>query len=506
MTNLLSILLATTLATADEPAAAPGYPVMAGEVRVTTLAAEPRSVVVTDDRVWVLTASGELQTWAWGDEGWALAHRDAVPGARSLFLAQDTVWVELWEVKAVPVQGPVSAPAPSQALAGQASLEPGSVEPAAAPAPSAEPGLLGAVLSVGQGAAVVDLGRASGVGPGTDLRFLGTELIEVPSLSGVGMEQREVGRVSGSGRVRLIEDDRALVDLDRGSRVAVGDGVELAAEGMRYPIGPERLGGLRESGLVVRPVLGLDTLGVAFVNELWTTWHFEQPWYATARVAPLGLGWSRDGNPISVAGLVSGGYDARFFSVGLGAGWSMLNGDAGSWGRSYDVYENDGGWGQAVQFEDVDNAFSVVQEARLGARDGLHLTVRNTFVLVPQQDYEWNGACDGYDYWYYDEQGLDWNDCYDLIDRGDSFEYGGIAMALYVPVGSRTDLFTDWGTGGSGVTWVEGGVATWLRGHGDVGSLGISVAAGYGSLQAQPHDEWVELYGPLVSLGARWRW
>ncbi len=502
MIGLLPFVFVASFASAQEDDALAGHPVMAGESQITTLAQAPRGVVWVEGMAWVLTQDQALQTWSQGPEGWSQGPEQRVPGAMGLTLIEGTPWVMLAEIKAVPI-GQIST---SGLTTGAGFAAAPSADLQAEPVPS-EPrpdGALGTILSVAQGTAVVDLGRASGVGPGTDLRFMGTELVEVPSLSGDGMEEREVGRVTGTGRVRLIEDDRALVDLDRGSRVVVGDAVELAGEGLRYPIGPERLGGLRESGLIVRPVLGLDTLGVAFINELWTTWHFDAPWYATVRASPLGLGWSRDGNPISVAGLISGGYDARFFSVGLGAGWSMLNGDPSNWGRSYNTYEQDaGGWG-AVQFDDVDNAFSVVQEARLGARDGLHLTVRNTFVLVPQQDYQWNGACDGYDYYY--DSDVDWNDCYELIDQGDSFEYGGIAMALYVPVGARTDLFADWGTGGSGVTWVEGGVATWLRGHGDAGSLGISVAAGYGSLQAQPNDEWVELYGPLVSLGARWRW
>ncbi len=498
MSGLFALALIALPLPAQELDAPTTHPVMVGEVQVTLLPDAPRSVVQQGERLWILTADGVIQSWMLGPGGWGQGPEQAAPSASGLVLVQGAPWVVVHEVKAVPL-GTYDLGLPPQAGFSVGS----SAEPSAPVAESPASSTLGAVLNVGQGAVVVDIGRGAGISPGTDLRFMGTELVEVPSLSGTGTELREVGRVSGTGRVRMVEDDRALVDLDRGGRVAIGDQVELSQAGLRYPMAPERLGGLRESGLVVRPVLGLDTLGVAFINELWTTWVFDKPWYATARVAPLGLGWSREGNPISVAGLVSGGYDARYFSVGLGAGWSMLNGDPSSWGRSYEYAQDGGGWG-AVQFDDVDNAFSVVQEARLGARDGLSLSVRNTFVLVPQQESTWNGTCDGYDY-YYDGE-MTWEDCYDVTDTGKSFEYGGIAMTLNVPVGSRTDLFSDFGTGGSGVTWVEGGVATWLRGHGDKGSLGISVAAGYGSLQAQPNDEWVELYGPLVSLGARWRW
>jgi hypothetical protein len=506
MASLLPFVLLSALASAQEPVP-PAHLVEVEGAVVTSLAAAPLGVARVGGQLWVLTQGRELRRYEQAGDGWALVETRSAPSAVALNLVDDVVWVVLSEIKAVPLTAydpGVTTPVLTQAPVASELAVPSTPAPSE---PSTAP--LGQVLSVGQGTVVVDLGRAAGIGPGSDLRFLGTETVEIPSLSGEGTEQREVDRVSGTGRVRLVEDDRALVDVDRGGRVAVGDGVELLGQTLRYPIGPERLGGLRESGLVVRPLLGLDTLGVAFVNELWTTWVFETPWYATARVAPLGVGWSRDGNPISVAGLVSGGYDARYFSVGLGAGWSMLNGDPGSWGRGDYYAQDEGGWGQAVQFEDVDNAFSVVQEARLGARDGLNLTVRNTFVLVPQQEQQWTGDCENYDYWYYYyeyEGDQSWEDCYEVVDTGSSFEFGGIAMALNVPVGSRTDLFSDFGTGGAGATWVEGGVATWLRGHGDTGSLGISVAAGYGSLEAQPNDDWVQLYGPLVSLGARWRW
>ena len=500
--SVVIALAALTLPLAAQGApdsAAVGHEVKVGDVVVVRLDQAPRAVLHEEETLWLRPAGGELQRWdRAAGAGYARVARQQRPDATGLFLAGGRPWIQVHEVKAVPLTaGGAPPPALVSPAGGQAAQE--TPEPTE-PAPIAE----GQVLRAGLGTAVVDLGSQAGIKPGTQLRFLGTELVEIPDIDGEGTELREVERVTASGQVRVVEDDRALVDLARGGRVDAGDRVELREGRSNYPVAPERLGGLRESGLVVRPVLALETLGVAFINELWTTWAFEQPWYATARVAPLGAGWSKDGNPLSIAGLVSGGYDARYFSVGLGAGWSMLNGDPSGWGRSYDQAA-ESGFGEAVQFDDVDGAFSIVQEARLGARDGLNLVVRNTFVLVPQQDYIWNDECE--DYWYYyDDEEYSWDDCYNLRDQGSQFEFGGIAMALYVPVGSRTDLFTDWGTGGAGATWVEAGVSSWLRGNGDKGSLGLSVAPGYGQLDAEPNNDWVSLYGPLVSVGVRWRW
>jgi hypothetical protein len=213
---------------------------------------------------------------------------------------------------------------------------------------------------------------------------------------------------------------------------------------------------------------------------------FDKPWYVQGRLAPIGLGWSRDGNPFTVAVLGSGGYDSRYFSVGLGGGWSMLNANPG-----VPDYATDAS-GQPLQFEDVDAAFAFVQEARLGARDGLHLGIRNTLLLAPAYDVTYT----------YDELG---NADVIVDEKGRSFVFGGIAMDFAIPTGDRTDLFVDWGTGEAGATWVEGGVSTWLRGNGDAGSIGARVGAGYASVTGNPNDDRVSLYGPMVSVGGRYR-
>ena len=272
--------------------------------------------------------------------------------------------------------------------------------------------------------------------------------------------------------------------------------MERSSEDAPSVLAPARLDRLGEAGFVVRPMLPLDTLGLAFVNEAWASWTFAGPWYVEARLSPLGLGWSQDGNPISVAGVAAGGLDNRFFSVGLGAGWSMLNKELSVTNYEYDMATSAGGGYETIAFDEVDRAFSVAQQARLGARDGLNVVVRNTFVLVPEFTYSSRDCV-------YDEN-YD-PSCNTRERTGSAFTFGGIAMRGNVPVGARTDLFVDWGTGKAGATWVTGGVATWLQGNGDAGSLGLEVAAGYGEVVGTPGQSSVYLNGPLVSAGARWR-
>ncbi|MBM4369513.1 MAG: hypothetical protein FJ102_25090, partial [Deltaproteobacteria bacterium] len=302
------------------------------------LAAEP---VVLDGRSYVLLDGGRIQTWSVGESPQLLGEITQ-PGAVELFVASGQVWVAIEETRAVPLDRVVPV------------VVAGTVTTVETPAPVVSGGAK--VVRVDNGVAVIDRGRKAGLGAGSELRFLGTESVRTPSLDGGGEELRELEKVVATGRVRVTEDDRALVDLARGGRVEVGDRVEVKDGAYRYPVAPERLGGLMEAGVVIRPVLALDTVGVALINDAWFLVAFDQPWYAQARLAPMGFGWSSDGNPLSVAGVLSGGYDSRYFSVGLGAGWSMLNSEPGS--TRYGDYAAEGGFGDQVEFKDVDGAFA----------------------------------------------------------------------------------------------------------------------------------------------------
>ncbi len=471
-----------SIALAAEPLVEGGRVSVDGQV-ITELPAPPRAVVAHDGKLYVLAEGGHILTWSLGATPQKLGEITQ-PDAVDLFVANGQVWVTIEETRAMPLDRVVPV------------VVTGTVSTADTPVAVVTGGAK--VVRVDNGVAVIDRGRKSGLSAGTELRFLGTESVRTPSLDGAGEEMRELEKVVATGRVRVTEDDRALVDLARGGRVEVGDRVEVKEGAYRYPVAPERLGGLLEAGVVIRPVLALDTVGVALINDAWFLVAFDKPWYAQARVAPMGFGWSSDGNPLSVAGVLSGGYDSRYFSVGLGAGWSMLNSEPGS--TRYGYYAAEDGFADQVEFKDVDGAFAVVQEARLGARDGLSISVRNTFLLVPITTitYEWDEETGDYEY---DEDG---NPKY-TESTEEEFVYGGLAMRANVPTGDRTDLFANWSFGEAGEIVVEGGVSTWLRGNGDKGSLGLQVAAGYGYLEGNPDDEHVVLSGPMVSVGGRYR-
>lgn len=435
-------------------------------------ASPPRSSVAEGGSVYTLLDDGTVEVWA-GEPAQKVSSA-RVAGATDLFVERGLVWVVTVETRAIPV-AMVSAAAPAWV---------GSTRDAPGPVPAANESARAAhVESVADGVAGVNLGSRDGLTPGGEVRLYSTDP--------VGQE-----RLVAVGRVRATEPERAVVDLSRGGRVAVGDRVERSASRAALPIAPPRLGGIGEAGLVLRPVLPLGTVGVAFVNDAWFNWTFESPWYVGARVSPFGLGWSTDGNPITIAGTFTGGYDSRYFAVGLGAGWSMYNGDLAYYG--YEAAMDSGG--VSGSFTSVKDTLAVVQEARLGARDGLSLEVRNTFLLVPE--YKSVVAKDDAGDPILDEYG---NETYETRRSGDSFNYGGLALRANVPTGIRTDVFANGYFGEAGCTVVEGGVFTWLRGNGDRGSLGLQVGVGYGDVTGSPDDEYVSLAGPLVSVGGRAR-
>lgn len=444
---------------------------------LSTYTTAPLASVDLGGDVYVLLDGGRVDVWS--GQPAELGRTVWVPGATDLFVNGGAVWVVTVETSAVPLSGAAVGAPPFSGLA--------SGEPAHIPILRS----IAHVESVRDGVMTINLGSRDGLSPGDEVRVFGfTTPSDSVATIGAGEE-----RVVATGRVRAIEAGRATVDLGRGGRVVVGNRVEATDRKAGAPIAPERLGGIREAGLVLRPVLPLGTVGVAFVNDAWFTWTFESPWYAVARLSPFGLGWSTDGNPITVAGTLAGGYDSRYFSVGLGAGWSMYNGDMAIYGGYVTEDSTVSG-----SFTSVEDTLAIVQEARLGARDGLSVEVRNTFLLVPEyssyavEDDEGNPVLDEYG-----------NATWKEKKSGESFNYGGLAMRVNVPTGLRTDLFADWSFGDAGCIVVEGGVSTWIRGNGDRGSLGLQVGAGYGQVTGAPDDQEVTLGGPLVSVGGKAR-
>lgn len=419
-------------------------PVEIAGTLVTTLNEPPLSVVqLPDGTVRILTADHYIQRWENRTSGWELVEQTYDPYAMRLYLEGESLLVSRYVVE-------------TSVLGAGAPLTP-TTEPQK---PRAS---VGVALTSSPGGAVIDLGEADGLYVGASVRFLRPD---------------ESGRASlvGEGFVNEIEASQAVITLLRGSEVQAGDRVETTTDTntrlKSYPLAPQRQAPLSELGAVLRPMLPVGDLGFAMVNEAWARRSFGAPAYAELRLSPLGFGVSTGGNVSGFAGSATGGYEGRWFSAGLGAGAARVR----------------------DPFAGQITTLLIAQSARLGSYDGLSLSIRSSFVLMPAYSNE----C--YSYYYYDQV------CEDPEPTGQEFGIGDVAMRLTVPLNTRSDLFADWDIPGQlGSMWITGGINTWLVGNGDPGSLGLEVSAGYASLESRRQNRSTQLNGPVVSVGMRWR-
>jgi hypothetical protein len=310
--------------------------------------------------------------------------------------------------------------------------------------------------------------RMTRVGEDDGEAFAGEELVTVAVVVAVKQDSAlaEVGR---SAVVRT---------TDRARRARSNDGDSEAF--------PARVPDVGEISLVVRPLVNVGTpLGVGVLTDLEAT-YWGSAYFAGLRIHPLGLGLTGNGNIVSTAALVEGGYDGRAFAAGLGAGLAWVNGDIDHMlASSTNADSSTAGLAVVTQRQRTHTAFALSQVARLGARDGLSLSVYNVLLL--------HRATSG-------------------GDQG--FIYGGTNARFLVPTGRRTDFFAEGGGGVMGYWFVGIGVATWLLGNGSPGSWRASVSAGAAGISGSrevsvtnpgqptytyPAD--ISIGGPMVSIG-----
>ena len=415
-----------------------------------------------------------------------------------LIITSGRVWVLVGEVRAVPMGA--GATGFSSAPDAGSGISAGPVSSGA---------LSGEVIRGSAGAAVIAAGRSQGLSPGDLVRILVDVPVEVEGIdAGAEGLVREVS--SGVGEITVVGESQSQVTLRRGGRASEGDRFVVLTEDVpRSLIAPTRLGGMYEVGFDVRPFLGVNTLGLGSVNEVWASYIGTKPYFAEVRVHPFTMGWSRDGNLIGQTTTAMVGYDNRFYAIGLGGGLTSANTGITDIGirQNYATAEDAGGYAgdYSFQFEEVQRGGAVAQLVRLGSRDGLHLEVRNTFVLGQVEEYEVDVECLAYDseeeYYCVEYEEKDPV----LVDEYREFRWGSTMGKLVLPVADVTDIVLDVGGGATGFFSVSGGVQSWLRGNGDVGSLSLRVSAGYGFLAGTPDEEYIELQGPLLAFGMRWR-
>lgn len=285
--------------------------------------------------------------------------------------------------------------------------------------------------------------------------------------------------------VIAVKDQSSLAELSRTAVVHRGDVARPAradqTESNAYPVRVPHVG---EFGGTLRPLINAGSpLGFGVLADVHGS-YWGKGYFFSLMVQPLGLGWTDGGNVVSTSALVEGGYDGRAFSVGLGVGMSTVNGDMDSMLRSYKgEVSNDSGT-QVIDTQETHSAFTLSQYVRLGARDGVNLSLRNLLLLHNSDSSESSG-----------------------------FIYGGTLGRLTIPLDRRNDIFLEGGGGVMGYWLAGAGVGTWIVGNGSPGSWKLSISAGaagvWGTKQVttitdtstSSYDEDVELAGPMVAFG-----
>ncbi|MBN1605261.1 MAG: hypothetical protein JW940_01435 [Polyangiaceae bacterium] len=408
--------------------------------------------------------------------------------ATGFYEADGLVWVVIQSKTAIALDA--ASPLPEPARAAAAKAEPGAA-PAAGPPPaqSAEPEVL-PVKVAGPGRIELPVGAVNGVRVGD--RFV--VLRSIPIAGPEGGEFRGEERVTVA-EVVAVEPGRALAEVGRSAEVRPADHARRAKpdeiESNAFPPRPE---GVAEAYLALRPLFKIGTpLGLGVLADLEAT-YWDKSFFAALSVQPLGLGTSADGNIVTTAALAEGGYDGRAFSVGLGLGVSWTNGDVDA------MLEEFGSADEAAdsrnvtveETQETHAALTLSQVARLGARDGLHLSLRNLLLL-------------------HEDSSTD--------ERG--FIYGGTTGRLVVPIDNPTDLLFEGGGGVMGYWFAGAGIASWVVGNGSPGSWRLEATAGgagiwgskkvtetYGTpptLSVSTYSQEVDVMGPAVSIAVAHR-
>jgi hypothetical protein len=373
------------------------------------------------------------------------------PGvARGLFVRAGVVWVEATRTEALPLS--------ELALRVESGVH--ALPPSGAPAVSAaevKP-VSGSVLSVRALEATVSLGEQDGLKTGDHV-----EIYQRVS----GADDADLGEREESlavGEVVALSDHRARISLGLGELVSVGASARISTRRISgSKLAPARRAGLWSIEGTLRPFLPIETLSFAMLGELALTYRMDAPAYLRVEVRPFGVIVGDVRNSGAFGGFFEGGYDHQYFSVGLGVG-ALFNGeDQSEWTGVEQVTSRDEGLDLAV-----------TQNARLGALDGLSLTISNAFSL-DADDQRWHFGF-----------------------------FQGIAQ---VPLNTRTWLRASAGGGQrAGYIFSELGLRRLLQGDGGPGSLFLEPAVGFAGIDPREADNSSQYYlGPMVAAHLEWR-
>ncbi len=307
---------------------------------------------------------------------------------------------------------------------------------------------VGKVVATAPGFAIIDLGSDHGLDKGSSVEFFTHQKVDLGGEQAVSKEQRlTIGVVDTAGAAR------SKVELGLNEDVPMNASVRQSDLEPTYrSIVPQRVAQVWEASFIARPFLALGTVGGGAIIDAAVTYRFRSPWALDLVVSPFGFGIAEAGNLSTFAVNLLGSLDTTWFQIGLGGGVSKLA--RLSQGQDF-VPAADGK--PAIPL-----SLSIAQFARLGARDGLNVSVLMNFLLVDDA-------------------------------AGDpEFTFGGLLGSFQAPFsafGQRGWLIARGGGGLPGHVVGEVGMRILLRGNGLAGSLFLTPTVGGESLTEEHYVE-----------------
>lgn len=316
------------------------------------------------------------------------------------------------------------------------------------------------------GTVIVDLGSQQGVKEGAHITFMNEHSVQLAG-GDSGIVKHSTIAV---GIVTAVSEQHAEVRLGINERVPVSSIARISTDRATHNKWlPPRIDDVWEIAFTLRPFLALDALGGGTLSDASIGYRSHDHWHVMAILEPLAGAASNKRNIAAVAGTVFAGFDTRFFEVGMGAGWSTLNTDT-----SY-TFHADG----STTSHDTKSGFALAQLARLGAEDGVHLMVRNQFILYRS-----------------------------------AFHYGGSVVQAQLPLWHSAWIFGRGGGGVAGYAYGEVGLRVLVRGNGDrnswflrasIGGAGVSRDIPTDCGPGDPCYTNRSYSGPMVGLGVETR-
>lgn len=420
--------------------------------RAIPLGCAPRNLLTAGSRLYVSCGNGVLEFDVTDPANpRPAAQRNAGRAASDLFLQAGRVWVMLGD-EARPVESlPLVAEAPAPALPPPPQGVVGWMQPAQ---PVVAPPVNGEVLSSNLGEVTLSVGQSDGLVVGDRVEFYRERRM------GLERNERAAGAETLSvARVTAVSPHRARVVLGTNERVPVGSHARRTTIALTQSnMAPQRAGGLWSLEATLRPFLSLSSIAVGSIADVELVYRASVPFALRLDATPVAFVVGSNGM-FNYGLMAIASFDSQLFEVGIGGGVAS-NRNSGLNG----------------------SGAAIAQYVRLGARDGLHLEVRNTFVAGP-----------------------------------DKFQHGSTVVTGLIPVGESSAFLVRGGGGGIGYGFGEVGLRVRVRGNGDTGSVFLTPSLGYADVYSTVcvdsgyrdipcYSSSVHQSGPMVGFGVEYRW